>query len=626
MFKHSNNGNPSQVLQRQGQGQNPQNFSFLNAWGINEWNNTLGLYERDEHYNILNTQISKWLRNTSQSFLGLFDYRCPKANEKRYQISPESKLGSEVSGDIILIQQYYLDENLTRRAENKLCLLTNSQNSSITKIILLNEKSYSAEELGVRSDKIEQVVIDKRLTYKDVFSYISDNKINGYIVLANTDIFFDKTLVNVKRTEISTSRQIFCQLRFEYESGMELDKCALFGPVPNSQDAWIWHSNAETTPKQRKILDIKLGTPGCDNKVIYLFNLLGFACYNEPYLMKAYHYHESQIRKYDENTPKVENPHYYIFPVISTSCGAHDNHHTFDIIRENDNLRNYISRKLICDDPFIIPRIAGIENEVAMRSILTLRGGNDNDSVQNLFHNLKKMGPTMKRHAGIKFTGIDSVYKYAKMYMSAFHKCEKYFWWEPWGNVGASIPHSLEFMTANFKKPKFDALALDVFNSIAREPWTLALKGKRVLIISPFADSFKKKENNRTDIYGIDLFPDCELSFIKPPQTQGDNPSDEFDVELQRFVDELEKIKDTFDVALCSCGGYGNLVCSELFDMGKSAIYVGGVLQMYFGVYGERWLREHPEIMRMYMNKHWSRPKNNEKPAGFEKVEDSCYW
>jgi hypothetical protein len=427
--------------------------------------------------------------------------------------------------------------------------------------------------------------------------------------------------------------------------------------MPNSQDAWIWHSNMETTSKQRKILDMSLGTPGCDNRIIYLFNLLGFACYNEPYLIKAYHYHESQIRKYDSNTAKAEKPHYCIFPILSATSVTHDHHHTFDIIRENDNLRRYVARKLICGVPFIIPRIAGIENEVAMRGITALRGGGGKNSEENLLHNLKKLVPTMKRNAGIKFTGIGSVYKYARMYMAAFHKCEKYFWWEPWGNIGTSIPHSLEFMTANFQKPKFDAMALDIFNNIARVPlpsvpsvpswpsfeapikplkplnapkpptaWTLALKGKRVLIISPFVESFKEKVDNRTEIYGIDLFPDCELSFIKPPQTQGDNPSNEFDVELQRFVNKLQKIKNTFDVALCSCGGYGNLVCSALFDMGKSAIYVGGVLQMYFGVYGERWLKERPDIMRLYMNEHWSRPKEDEKPSGFKRIEDSCYW
>jgi hypothetical protein len=188
------------------------------------------------------------------------------------------------------------------------------------------------------------------------------------------------------------------------------------------------------------------------------------------------------------------------------------------------------------------------------------------------------------------------------------------------------IPHSFDFITTNFNKPRFDAITLDVFHSIAAEPWTLALKGKRVLIISPFADSFREKVNDRENIYGIDLFPECELLFIKPPQTQGDNPSEEFDIELQRFENELVKIKDTFDIALCSCGGYGNLVCGILFDMGKSSIYVGGVLQMYFGVYGTRWLKERPDVLRLYMNKHWTRPKDQEKPSGFKSVENSCYW
>ena len=184
MFKQSNN-----------EGHAQRHMSpFLSVLGHNEWNNMLGLGEHAELYSSFNALIVKWLRNTSQSFLGLSGYRCPKANEKRYQISPESKLGPEVPHDIVLIQQYYLDDEPARRAENKLCLLTNSQNSAITKIILLNERSYTTEELGVRSDKIEQVAINKRLTYKDVFDYVSDNNISGYIVLANTDIFFDNTL------------------------------------------------------------------------------------------------------------------------------------------------------------------------------------------------------------------------------------------------------------------------------------------------------------------------------------------------------------------------------------------------------------------------------------------------
>ena len=113
---------------------------------------------------------------------------------------------------------------------------------------------------------------------------------------------------------------------------------------------------------------------------------------------------------------------------------------------------------------------------------------------------------------------------------------------------------------------------------------------------------------------------------MKPSQTQGDCVSEEFDIELDKFIEKIEEIKDDFDIALCSCGGYGNLVCSKIFDIGKSSIYVGGVLQMFFGVYGTRWLKERPDVLRLFMNKHWTRPKEEEQPDGFKKVEGSCYW
>ena len=83
---------------------------------------------------------------------------------------------------------------------------------------------------------------------------------------------------------------------------------------------------------------------------------------------------------------------------------------------------------------------------------------------------------------------------------------------------------------------------------------------------------------------------------------------------------------DTFDIALVSCGGYANPICSFIYEKGKSAIYVGGVLQMYFGIYGSRWLKERPEIIKLFSNKHWIRPDINERPINNETIEDGCYW
>jgi hypothetical protein len=139
-------------------------------------------------------------------------------------------------------------------------------------------------------------------------------------------------------------------------------------------------------------------------------------------------------------------------------------------------------------------------------------------------------------------------------------------------------------------------------------------------------DSFKNKLEIREKIYGIDLFPECSFIFLKPPQTQAECPSREFSEELNDFIGEINNVINDFDVALVSCGGYGNLVCSQIYARGKSAVYVGGVLQMYFGVYGNRWERERPEIMSLYKNEYWTRPNDHERPVGFQNVEKSCYW
>ena len=79
-------------------------------------------------------------------------------------------------------------------------------------------------------------------------------------------------------------------------------------------------------------------------------------------------------------------------------------------------------------------------------------------------------------------------------------------------------------------------------------------------------------------------------------------------------------------MALCSCGGYGNPICAFIYNMGKSAIYVGGVLQMYFGIYGQRWLKERKDVIKLYLNEHWSRPKITEKPKSATEIEEGCYW
>ena len=541
-------------------------------------------------------------------------------------LSHKTNLGDVNKDNIILITQFYIDKDNKRQKEILETLKYNVNNKNIDKILLFNEKIYTKNEMNLTDNdlnKITQINIGKRLKFNDIFNYIEDNKIKGYIIIANSDIFFDDNLFILFKTNLINEKKIFSLLRFEHNKRGN----HIFGPRGDSQDTWIFHSNYNIKKEQSKIFNFELGIPGCDNHIIYLFMILGYKVYNEPYLIKTYHNHETQKRNYNNSTKRITKPWIRLIPVTENKDGfidRNDNWWRFNIIEENLQLFNYIKNKLNNNKNFIIPRIAGVENNYAQMGMSILNNRKVGDNEMNY---IKNTIGTMKNNAGIKLSDINSIIKYSQLYLEAFNKCDIYFEWDPWGDVYKYIKGSHDFININFKnKKRLWAFTLDIFHNIYNNPWTQSLKGKRLLIVSPFKKSFEEKLPVLKEIYGVDLFPDCSFIFIKPPQTQGDCESKEFDKELDDFIHEVEKIKDDFDIALCSCGGYGNLVCSKIYDMNKSAIYVGGVLQMYFGVYGSRWMRERGAILRLFMNKHWSRPKEEEQPDGFKKVEGSCYW
>ena len=560
-------------------------------------------------------EIGKWLGKEECVWPWRQGYKSDSLHVS--DVCPECSRNEE---DITIIQQYYIDKNAKRRDENALCLRLNASNNAITQIVLLNERVYTEEELGnPPMEKVRQVVVGKRLTYLDAFRYAKDN-LSGYVALANTDIFFDKSIDNLRAAALANERRIFCQLRYEFTSAVKrLQDCITTCLRPDSQDAWMWHSSLDLPDGAEKVLEVNMGVAGCDNKLVYLMSLMGVECYNEPERLRTYHYHESQVRTYDPKKP-VPGPWHAIFPHVRDAFTRRQIE-TFDPSAENAALRRIVSGQLATGKPFIIPRVAGVENNVALLGVNLEQSGEPVDESQ-----LDIMRQVMKNNAGIRIDGADGIKLYSRLYLRAFRKSSSYFWWTPWGNVGIHIVDSQNFIAANFPAERIDAKTLDVFHSIERGPWTLALRGKRLLIVSPFEESLRTQIGKREKIYGIDLFPDCEFVFAKPPQTQGDCESREFQHELADFVENLQKIRDTFDVALCSCGGYGNLVCAALHDMGKSAIYVGGVLQMYFGIYGERWVRERPDVLALYKNEHWVRPREEERPTGYEKVESQCYW
>jgi hypothetical protein len=529
--------------------------------------------------------------------------------------------------NINLFYQFFIHQDKKRYDEIKFCLKKNVNNVNISKIYLLNEKIYTKEELDIESDKIVQININKRLLYSDVFEHINNNNITGYNIIINADIFLDDTISILHRTDIDTEKNIFALLRYEYNKD---GNSKLLGPCADSQDTWIFHSNfIKDIIKYNKLFKFTLGKLGCDNKIAYLFNILGFNIINDPKLIKTYHYHSTQIRNYSL-TERLHFPYCYIYP-LDIELDSKERTRRLDNLSfyDNNELYSYIKNKFDTNKNFIIPRIAGVENNYAVQALIYNLNKDDNQKKVILDSLNGKIKDVMKNNAGINITNNTSIFRYSMMYLKAFENCEIYFGWEKNGNVYKYISKSQDFIENNYtllNQKMIWAFSLDIFHYIYHNPWTYALAGKKILLISPFEESLNEKIPIREKIYGIDLFPNCTFITLKSLQTQGTEESDDFFVEINKFFKKLDEIKNDYDIALVSAGGYGNLICNHIYEQGKSAIYVGGVLQMYFGILGNRWLKERPDIINMYLNKYWTRPKETEKPKNHSSIEGSCYW
>ena len=578
----------------------------------------------------LNAVMGDWLSDTKQMMSAVarrHSSGLPRSTPF-WCISDSPHLGDVVDGDIILVTQFFIGNTEARASELQTSLKVNANNPDINRIVLLNERVYSEQELGVTSDKIEQVVIGKRLDYKSVFDNVDSLGLKGYIVLSNLDIFFDKTIANVRRSGIANEKAMFCLLRHEYKPGKAVKDAPLFEHYADSQDTWIWHSDQNVPEKQRHIFDFQLGIPGCDNTMAYAVQLIGMKVYNTPMLIKNYHNHSSNQRTYDANTARTPQPYYCVRAVLDHAPfdeHRQDPEHPFTFRGENENFRRYLRDALAIGDPFIVPRLAGIEHMYAVTGARAGQRGRFNDNEAEF---LNKTRTTMKNNAGVFLPDGSSVVDYATMYLKAFHECDAFFDWEPQGDVAHGLQGDYEFAYHNFKRKRLWSFGvLDIFHIVNQEkPWTHELAGKRILVVSPFAETFKRQVPHMAEFYGRDMFPGCSFVFVKPPVTNGKNPSRPFAKELDDFTERIRVMKDDFDVALVSCGGYGCPIMGRIYDMGKSAIYVGGVLQMYFGVYGSRWEREREIAMKLFKNDKWIRPASEERPEGFENVEKSCYW
>lgn len=178
--------------------------------------------------------------------------------------------------------------------------------------------------------------------------------------------------------------------------------------------------------------------------------------------------------------------------------------------------------------------------------------------------------------------------------------------------------------TLEGKKVLFRARGVDPF--YWSRPWTGALAGKRVLVVTPFASSVVSQYEKREKIWPAnpELLPAFSLSVVRAPLSGGIAPPEHRDWNESLTILKEQVREHSFDVLIAGAGAFAPPLAALARSMGRIGINLGGSTQVLFGIRGARWDR-HPYISKFF-NESWVRPSSAETPQDAHQVEGACYW
>lgn len=281
-------------------------------------------------------------------------------------------------------------------------------------------------------------------------------------------------------------------------------------------------------------------------------------------------------------------------------------------IVHNQNSGNRILKELIYSGkPFMFGRHGSNELLIALNGMMLKRGIIDNIDCAKW--------ETSCLHSGFFPNEEENYVKFHELLTDASEQCDLYGTFRMVGE-DYYIKH---FMPSDVQLTHLNMMDFWRYE----EPFTYALKGKKVLVVHYLAKQIEDQyKNKRTLLFSNPkVLPEFDLITVAAVQTVAGERDSRFPTWFDALDYMKKEIKDKdFDIAVLGCGAYGMPLAAEIKKMGKQVIYMGGVLQMLFGIYGKRWDAE--PLAKALKNEHWVEPDPNFKPKNNDIVEDGCYW
>ncbi len=271
---------------------------------------------------------------------------------------------------------------------------------------------------------------------------------------------------------------------------------------------------------------------------------------------------------------------------------------TFDAAKGNDLVREAIGR----GKPLALGKVGSLEAEMAscfLRGVdypIILR--------QQLLENVG-LHPPERTH-------LD---RFCEVYLQAADSLD----------IMAAQGHPGETTVIN-RIPSRPLVRLRAFESWRHpRPWSMALAGKRVLVVSPFANTVMSQFRRRAEVWrDQSVLPPFELVTVRMPLSPGlvAPIHENWRERLDALYEECSRL--TYDVMLVGAGGLSLPLVAHAKANGKIGFHLGGHTQILFGVYGRRWEADH--VLGKMQTEAWVRPSGDEAPPSVVKVEQGCYW
>ncbi len=190
---------------------------------------------------------------------------------------------------VVLVTQYYRPRNESLQVDIDMVLYKNLANKYISKVYILTEELYYFNKSVPNNEKnkLKQIVIQKRLTFKDSIEFINNELSGKLVILANADIYFDDTLARLynhqTKETISLNQTVLALLK--WRDSPSVDTGISVSIRSDSQDAWIF--NAPLNSNVASNSDFYLGAVRCDNRFAEILHSFNYNVINPAFSIHA---------------------------------------------------------------------------------------------------------------------------------------------------------------------------------------------------------------------------------------------------------------------------------------------------------------------------------------------------